>query len=151
MPKNVNIESLENSKRINNFAKELKFNDVVQAQYVGGEVFAGLVVENRPSEASVVVDVLPDGERVEVEWKWLCVLDPVNSLRPRPSAHAKPLPEGMNKKNVSVNNRQDGVPQQDEQFHDNPEYKWCDFYNMHTPPPGFSSKAHQVAGKLNVK
>ncbi|KAI7218980.1 JmjC-domain-containing protein [Hortaea werneckii] len=151
MPKNVNIESLENNKRINNFAKELKFNDVVQAQYVGGEVFAGLVVENRPSETSVVVDVLPDGERVEVEWKWLCVLDPVNSLRPRPSAHAKPLPEGMNKKNVSVNNRQDGVPQQDEQFHDNPEYKWCDFYNMHMPPPGFSSKAHQVSGKLNVK
>lgn len=61
IPKNLNAESLETNKRINNYARELKFNDVVQAQYMGGEVFAGLVVENRPGEMSVAVDVLPDG------------------------------------------------------------------------------------------
>ena len=61
MPKNTNIESLENSKRIINYAKELKPNDGVQAQLVGGDVFGGLVIENRPSELNVLVDVLPEG------------------------------------------------------------------------------------------
>ena len=61
MPKHLNVEALENSKRINNYAKELKYNDVVQAQLVGGDVFAGLVVENRSGEMSVVVEVLPEG------------------------------------------------------------------------------------------
>ncbi|KAK4550579.1 hypothetical protein LTR36_000158 [Oleoguttula mirabilis] len=151
MPKVLNLEALENSKRINNYAKDVKFNDVVQAQYVGGEVFAGLVVENRPSELSLVVDVLPEGDRMEVEWKWLCVLDPDDSQRPKPSASALPMPEGMNKKAVSVNNRQDGVPTQEEPFHDNPEYKWHDFYNMHMPPPGYATKQLEPPAKLNVK
>ena len=62
MPKNPNIEALENSKRINNYAKELRYNDVLQAQLPGGgDVFAGLVVENRPGELSLVADVLPEG------------------------------------------------------------------------------------------
>lgn len=61
MPKNLNIEAMESSKRIMNYAKELKFNDVVQAQVVGGDVFAGLVIENRTNELSVLVDVLPEG------------------------------------------------------------------------------------------
>ncbi|KAK5137093.1 hypothetical protein LTR08_001102 [Meristemomyces frigidus] len=151
MPKVLNLEALENSKRINALAKELNFNDVIQAQYVGGEVFAGLVVENRPSELSVVVDVLPEGDRMEVEWKWLCVLDPDDSQRPKPSASAIPMPKGMNKKAVSVNNRQDGVPTQEEPFHDNPDYKWHDFYNMHMPPPGYATKQLEAAAKLNVK
>jgi hypothetical protein len=169
MPKKVDLEALESSKRINNYAKELKFNDVVQAQYVGGEVFAGLVVENRPAELTVVVDVLPEGyvtclflrhdrcanqcscsDRMEVEWKYLCVLDTDDSQRPKPSATAIPMPEGMNKKAVSVNNRQDGVPEQGELFHDNPDYKFCDFYNMHTPPPGYTSKLLTTAQKLRV-
>ena len=60
-PKNLSVESLDNSKRLVNYGKELKYNDVVQAQLIGGDVFAGLVVENRVGEYSVVVDVLPEG------------------------------------------------------------------------------------------
>jgi len=170
MPKKVDIDALESSKRIHNFAKDLKYNDVVQAQYVGGEVFAGSVVENRPSELSVVVDVLPEGyvclcyppateecrtngtcsDRIEVEWKWLCVLNPDDSLRPKPTAGAIPMPEGMNKKQVSVNNRQDGVPTTDEPFHDDPQYKWCDFYNVHMPPPAYQSVKLQTPARLTV-
>lgn len=59
--KNFDVDMLESSKLINNYAKALKPNDVVQAQYLHGDVFAGLVVENRPNESSVLVDVLPEG------------------------------------------------------------------------------------------
>ncbi|KAK3672850.1 hypothetical protein LTR78_007203 [Recurvomyces mirabilis] len=151
MDKHMNVEKIEaDSKRIFAYAKKIQFNDVVQVQYLGAEIFAGLVVENRPGEQTVIVDVLPEGERVEVEWKWLCLLDPDDSLRPKPSATAQPMPEGMNKKALSVNNRQDGVPNRDDPFSDNLKYKWHDFYNMHTPPPGYTSKALQTPGKLKV-
>ncbi|SMQ54670.1 unnamed protein product [Zymoseptoria tritici ST99CH_3D7] len=150
MPKNPNLDAMESSKRINNFAKELKPNDTVQAQYVGAEVFGGLVIENRPSELTLVVDVLPDGERVEVEYKYVCVLDPDDSVRPKPSASALPMPENMHKMNFSLANRQDGVPTQDELFNNDPNYKWHDFYNLHTPPPGYQSSLLKAPQKLKV-
>lgn len=168
MSKNPNLESMEGSKRINNYARELKPNDVVQAQMAfGQDVFAGLVVENRPTELNVLVDVLPEGyvmsilsvmrtplttrrNRIEVDYKWICLLDPDDSLRPKPSSNAIPMPEGMNKKAVSISNRQDGVPTQDQPFHDNPEFKWHDFYNMHMPPPGYVSSKIQASNRLKV-
>ena len=168
MPKNLNIESLESSKRIINYAKELKPNDVVQAQFVGGDVLGGLVIENRPTELSVLVDVLPEGyvqisfmrfndyanrlnsDRIEVEYKWICLLDPDDSMRPKPSSNAIPMPAGMNKKAVSISNRQDGVPTQDQPFHENPDFKWHDFYNMDMPPPGYVSSKIQAPARLKV-
>lgn len=168
MPKTINLEAMESSKRVLNYAREVKVGEVVQAQYVGQEVFAGLVVETRPGEMSLVVDVLPDGyvcwaglaiggdadlffsDRVEVEWKWLCVLDPVDSQRPKPSTTALPMPAGMNKGAVSVTNRQDGVPTQEDVFHDNPSFKWHDFYNPHMPPPGYESAVINAPMKLKV-
>ena len=164
--KYLTVEKVEaGSKWITAYAKELKPQDTVQVQYIGAEVFGGLVVENRPAEQSVVVDVLPEGyvgfvgdarlfadghcsDRVEVEWKWLCLLDPDDSLRPKPSAAALKMPKGMNKEGLSINNRQDGVPELNDVFHDNPDNKWCNFYNMHTPPPGFISKQLEAAAKL---
>ena len=169
MSKNLNIDSLENNKRIINYAKELKRNDTVQAQYVGGEIFGGLVIENRLGEQTVVVDVLPEGyvsknnpslygfeantfgrDRVEIEWKWLSVLDPDDSLRPKPSPNALPMPEDMSKRNFSLSNRQDGVPTQDEPFHDDSTYKWHDFYNMHMPPPTYAVVQLHNPMKLKV-
>lgn len=167
-PKVVNLETMENSKRINNFAKELKPNDTVQAQYVGAEVFGGLVIENRPSEMTLIVDVLPEGyvlsgiaahcfgtnrlhrERVEVEYKYVCVLDPDDSLRPKPSQTALPMPEDMNKSKFSLSNRQDGVPTQDELFNNDAGFKWHDFYNLHMPPPGYKDVLFKSAQKLKV-
>ncbi|KAK3072469.1 hypothetical protein LTR53_006755 [Teratosphaeriaceae sp. CCFEE 6253] len=152
MEKHATVEKAEaGNKRVLAYAKEVVANEVVQVQYIGAEVFAGLVVENRAGEQSMVVDVLPEGERVEVEWKWLCLLDPDDSQRPKPSVAAQPMPEGMNKKALSLNNRQDGVPTQGEPFHDNPDFKWLDFYNMHmTPQNAFTSKALETACKLKV-
>lgn len=154
-PKHVSVETLENSKRVMNYAKELRYKDVVQAQLVGGEIFAGLVVETRPGEQSVVVDVLPEGyvnrtsdrgtsladtclsDRIEVEWKYLAVLDPDESQRPKPSPNAIAMPEGMNKQSVSIGNRQDGVPAQDQTFTDNSAYRWQEFVNVDMPPAGY--------------
>jgi hypothetical protein len=47
------------------------------------------------------------------------------------------MPEGMNKKLVSVSNRQDGVPNQDEVFTEDSTYKWQEFYNSDFPPGGY--------------
>lgn len=154
--KNFDYEILESSRLVNNFAKTLKSKDVVQVQYPQGDVFGAMVVENRPGELSLLVDVLPDGyvpyirdatwslltwfhsERIEVEWKWISVLDPHDSLRPKPSANAIPMPEGMNKKYVSIENRQDGVPNVDEPFTENSVNKWSEFYSLEMPPSGFA-------------
>ncbi|GAB7365373.1 hypothetical protein MBLNU230_g6451t1 [Neophaeotheca triangularis] len=137
MAKNFSIESVENSKRISNFAKQVQPGDVVQAQQFGGEVYAGVVVENRPSELTVLVDVIPEGNRVEVDWKWLCVLDPDDSQRPKPSSKAVAMPEGLNKNLLSMDNRQDGVPTMEQDFHDNPDFKWAEFANVETPPKDY--------------
>lgn len=137
MPKNATSNTLEKDERVMKFAKQFKPKDVVQVQLIGREVFGALVVENRPAEMTVLVDVMLEGERVEVEWKYICVLDPDLSQRPQPSANAVPMPEGMNKQLVSASNRQDGVPSQDEVFTDDAAYKWQEFYNSDCPPGGF--------------
>jgi hypothetical protein len=62
--KTVDVDALEKDKAILKYAKALKPKDVVQFQYVGGEmyqIYGGLVVENRPGEQALLVDVLPDG------------------------------------------------------------------------------------------
>jgi hypothetical protein len=61
--KKVTGDTLENDKFIMNYAKTLKPKDVVQFQYLDAEmyqVYGGLVIENRPAEATVLVEVLPD-------------------------------------------------------------------------------------------
>ena len=60
----VDMEYLEKDKFILNHAKTLKPKDAIQFQYVGGEmyqIYGGLVVENRPGEQALIVDMLPDG------------------------------------------------------------------------------------------
>ncbi|GAB7340717.1 hypothetical protein MBLNU457_7101t3 [Dothideomycetes sp. NU457] len=134
--KNTDSESLEGNKLVTNYAKSLRPQDLVQVQYLGGEVFGGLVLENRPSECSVLVEVLPDGDKVEVEWKLLVVLNPDDSQRPKPSANAVPMPADMNKQSVSIENRQDGIPKVDDVFHEGDANKWAEFYNLDMPPQG---------------
>jgi hypothetical protein len=137
--KNLDIDALENSKLINTFARSLKQGDAIQAQYPGGDIFAGIVQENRPGEATVLIDVLLSGDQVEVEWKWIIVLDPIDSERPKPSPTAIPMPEGMSKQSVSIENRQDGVPIMDSPFHEDANWKWADFRNLQIPPQGYST------------
>ncbi|PSN68417.1 hypothetical protein BS50DRAFT_551941 [Corynespora cassiicola Philippines] len=131
--KTVDVDALEKDKFVLSHAKTLKPKDVVQFQYVGGEmyqIYGGTVVENRPGEQAVLIDVLPDGDRVEVEWKYLLVLDPADSQRPKPSANAKPLPEHLKESDASldITNRTDGVPEIGDPFLDpNSIQKWAEF------------------------
>ncbi|KAF2878395.1 hypothetical protein BDV95DRAFT_589331 [Massariosphaeria phaeospora] len=131
--KTVDIDTLEKDKYVLNYAKTLKPKDVVQFQYVGAElyqIYGALVIENRPGEAAMLVEVLPDGDRVEIEWKYLLALDPADSQRPKPSANAKPLPQHLKENDASLNitNRTDGVPEMGDSFHNpNSEQKWAEF------------------------
>jgi hypothetical protein len=151
--KTVDVDSLEKDKYVLNYGKTLKPRDVIQFQYVGGEmyqIYGAQVVENRPGEQSALVDVLPDGyvtkrigskimltmssDRVEVEWKYILKLHPDESQRPKPSANAKPLPEHLKESDASldITNRTDGVPEIGDPFHDpHSEQKWAEW---HTAP-----------------
>ncbi|KAL6702720.1 hypothetical protein ACN47E_001002 [Coniothyrium glycines] len=135
--KTVDVDALEKDKFILNYGKTLKPKDVIQFQYVGGEmyqIYGAQVVENRPGEQAVLVDVLPDGDRVEVEWKYILKLHPDESQRPKPSANAKPLPEHLKESDASldITNRTDGVPEMGDPFHDpNSVHKWAEW---HTAP-----------------
>lgn len=71
-----------------------------------------------------------ESDRIEVEWKYLLALDPVDSERPKPSANAKPLPEHLkeNDASLAITNRTDGVPEVGDPFQDpNAEQKWAEF------------------------
>ncbi|KAF2016556.1 hypothetical protein BU24DRAFT_422916 [Aaosphaeria arxii CBS 175.79] len=150
--KKVTSDTLDNDKFIMNYARNLKPKDVVQFQYVDAElyqIYGGQVIENRPGEATVLVEVLPDGDRVEIEWKYLLALDPVDSERPKPSANAKPLPEHLkeNDASLAITNRTDGVPQIGDAFQDpNLEQKWAEF---HTAPEVTQKVAKVDLGKPN--
>ena len=72
--KTVDVEALEKDKYVMSYGKTLKPKDVIQFQYVGGEmyqIYGAQVVENRPGEQAVLVDVLPDGY---VKWIPLTLL-----------------------------------------------------------------------------
>ncbi|KAI8943734.1 hypothetical protein NX059_001714 [Plenodomus lindquistii] len=131
--KTVDVDALEKDKFVMAYGKTLKPKDVIQFQYVGGEmyqIYGAQVVENRPGEQAVLVDVLPDGDRVEVEWKYILKLHPDESQRPKPSANAKPLPEHLKESDASldITNRTDGVPEIGDPFHDpNSDQKWAEW------------------------
>ncbi|KAF2002448.1 hypothetical protein P154DRAFT_520925 [Amniculicola lignicola CBS 123094] len=135
--KTTDADSLEKDKFIFNYAKKLKPKDVIQFQFLGQDsnsqpamIYGGLVLENRPGETTVLVEVLPDGDHVEVEWKYILAMDPTDSLRPKPSANAKPLPVHLkdNDPSLAITNRTDGVPEIGDPFLDpNAEQKWSEF------------------------
>jgi hypothetical protein len=59
--KKLDGDALGQDKRILNAASELKEGEVCQMQFYRGDIFAGAVVENRPDEQTLLVDILPRG------------------------------------------------------------------------------------------
>ena len=59
--KNMTGEILENNALLLDYAKSIQRTETVQVQYFQGDIFGGIVVENRPSERAILIDVLPDG------------------------------------------------------------------------------------------
>lgn len=59
--KKIDGAALENDKRIQTAAQSVKVGDICQFQYLKGDIFAGLVVENRVDEDMLLVDIIPSG------------------------------------------------------------------------------------------
>ena len=57
--KNVDGSSLEDNSLIRRYATKLLVGELVQMQYCQGDIFAGVVLENRKSEQTLLVEILP--------------------------------------------------------------------------------------------
>ncbi len=136
-------DALENNAQIREAAKALKKNDICQLQYYRGEMFAGVVVENRVDEETFLLDIVPNGyveksgfcrrwltmnsDRVEVEWKWLLLPDPADFRLPKASANAIPMPTCRKaQKEINAKRAVDEVPHKDDEF--GPGFVWAEFH-----------------------
>ncbi|KAH6885771.1 hypothetical protein B0T10DRAFT_491569 [Thelonectria olida] len=130
--------ALEADQRIRSAAAALKKGDICQLQYLKGDIFAGCVVENRSEDRTLLLDVLPNGDRVEVEWKWLLLPDPTDYHLPQASANALPMPTSRKaKEKLNVKRKEDSMPRKDDVFGEG--YTWAEF------------KATEVSNPAQVK
>jgi hypothetical protein len=133
---------LEDNPQIREAAAALKKNDICQLQYYRGDIFAGVVVENRHDEETLLLDVIPNGyaeicrrrsaaltinsDRVEVEWKWLLLPDPADFRLPKASPNALPMPTCRKaKQEINAKRSADEAPRKDDEF--GPGYVWAEF------------------------
>ncbi|KAI0479471.1 hypothetical protein GGR56DRAFT_635222 [Xylariaceae sp. FL0804] len=100
-------DALESCPKIERAASALKTGDICQLQYYRGDIFGGMVVENRVDEQMFLVDVLPNGDRLEVEWKWLRLPDPADLHLQHASPNAIPMPTSRKaKEHINATKRQ---------------------------------------------
>lgn len=138
---------LEGDLRVRAAAAALKKDQICQLQYHRGDIFAGVVVENRHDEQTLLVDVIPAGyvtrlalkkesreltednsDRVEVEWKWLLIPDQADFRLPRASAKAVPMPTSKKaKEEINATKRvTEELPRKDDTFAEG--YTWAEFH-----------------------
>ncbi|KAM0275009.1 hypothetical protein ACHAQH_007658 [Verticillium albo-atrum] len=126
--KKVDGDSLDDDERIRHAAKALQEGEICQLQYFKGDIFAGVVVENRKDEQMLLIDILPNGARIEVEWKWLLVADPSDYHLPKASAKAIPMPTSQKaKQELNAKRAVDEVPRKDDTFVDG-GFTWAEFH-----------------------
>ncbi|KAF0325174.1 JmjC domain-containing protein [Colletotrichum asianum] len=136
-------DSLEDDERIRKAAAALKKGEICQMQYYKGDIFAGVVVENRADEQTLLLDIVPNGydspvgveknrltcssDRLEVEWKWLLLPDPSDYHLPKASAKAIPMPSSQKAKDkLNAKRPADEVPRKDAPFVEG--YTWAEFH-----------------------
>ncbi|KAL2020533.1 hypothetical protein VTK56DRAFT_8333 [Thermocarpiscus australiensis] len=120
-------DALENNAQIREAAAALKKNDICQLQYYRGDIFAGVVVENRHDEETLLLDIIPNGDRVEVEWKWLLLPDPADFHLPKASPNAIPMPTCRKaQKEINAKRSVDEAPRKDDEF--GPGLVWAEFH-----------------------
>jgi hypothetical protein len=120
---------LEDTPLIKKMALKLPVGEIAQFQFLQGDIFAGNILENRKSEQTFLVELLPKGEKFEVEYKWLLVFDPVNSQLPCPSENAKPLPLELARKSrtTAEDPAVNEGPKPNELFCDSELFRWSEF------------------------
>ncbi|KAK3344275.1 hypothetical protein B0T25DRAFT_573227 [Lasiosphaeria hispida] len=120
--------ALEEDKQIREAAAALKKNDICQIQYFRGDIFAGVVLENRQDEESLVLHIIPNGDRVEVEWKWLLLPDPADLRLPKASPNAIPMPTSRKaKQELNAKRPVDDVPRKGDEF--GAGFVWAEFHS----------------------
>ncbi|OAA41317.1 Transcription factor jumonji/aspartyl beta-hydroxylase [Metarhizium rileyi] len=124
--KKIDADVLEMDTNIQGAAKTLKIGDICQFQYLKGEIFAGVVVENRLPDETLLIDLLPRGERFEVESKWLVLPDPADYHLPKASAKALPMPASRKAKDrLNTKRLHADKPRKDDIFAEG--YRWAEF------------------------
>ncbi|EFX06326.1 jumonji family transcription factor [Grosmannia clavigera kw1407] len=118
-------EALEKNERIRKAASALKKGSICQMQFYRSDIFAGVVLENRADEETVLLHVVPSGDRVEVEWKWLLLPDASDYRLPKASPHALPLPSSRKEKE-EIGAKKRPVPVPDDVFVDG--FRWKEFH-----------------------
>ncbi|KAK7948677.1 uncharacterized protein PG986_009563 [Apiospora aurea] len=140
--------ALEECPKTRKAAVALKRGDIAQLQYYRGEIFAGVVVENRHDEQTMLVEIIPNGceayktysnietpqltsisDRVEVEWKWLLLPDAADCHLPKASPNAIPMPTSRKAKAEikATKLATEELPRADEPFVEG--CTWAEFHN----------------------
>ncbi|OLN86634.1 DNA damage-responsive transcriptional repressor RPH1 [Colletotrichum chlorophyti] len=123
--------ALEDDERIRDAAAALKKGEICQMQYYKGDIFAGIVVENRTDEQTLLLDIIPNGDRFEVEWKWLLLPDPSDFHLPKASAKAIPMPSSQKAKDqLNAKRPADETPRKDALFVEG--FTWAEFHPCDT-------------------
>ncbi|TGJ87240.1 hypothetical protein E0Z10_g1501 [Xylaria hypoxylon] len=119
---------LDDCQKTRRAASALKKGDICQLQYHRGDIFAGIIVENRDSEQTFLLEIIPNGDRVEVEWKWLLLPDPVDLHLPRASQNAVPMPTSRKAKELinATRKRIEEPPRPEEPFVEG-GFVWAEF------------------------
>jgi hypothetical protein len=143
--KKLDGDALDGNSRVRKAAAALKKHDICQLQYYRGDIFAGVVVENRSDEETLLLDIIPNGyvvaslpvyipaltrcsDRVEVEWKWLLLPDPADFRLPKASANALPMPTTRKaQQELNAKKRpEDELPRKDDLFVEG-GFAWAEF------------------------
>lgn len=142
--KKLDGDALDGNSRVRKAAAALKKHDICQLQYYRGDIFAGVVVENRTDEETLLLDIIPNGyvprnqargimltidsDRVEVEWKWLLLPDPADFRLPKASANALPMPTTRKaQQELNAKKRpEDELPRKDDLFVEG-GFTWAEF------------------------
>ncbi|ETS77469.1 hypothetical protein PFICI_11343 [Pestalotiopsis fici W106-1] len=131
--KKLDGEALDDCKKIHDAAASLKQGEIAQFQLYRGDIFAGVVVENRTDEQTVLIEVIPNGDRVEVEWKWLLVPEPSDFRLQKASPNAIPMPTSRQaKEKINATKRAaEELPRAQDDFVDG--FTWAEFHTAKNP------------------
>ncbi|KAG9228999.1 putative DNA damage-responsive transcriptional repressor RPH1 [Amylocarpus encephaloides] len=138
--KKLDSDALADSERVHKAGADLNAGEVCQVQYYRGDIFAGAVVENRKDEEMVLLDILPRGHRVEVEYKWILLPDPADFHLVKPSANAIPMPKSRkDKQSLNTTKRMaDDLPRAEDPFVEG--HTWAEFNHEKIPVNPFQVK-----------
>lgn len=149
--KQLDADALEDNARIKKAAAALEKGQICQMQFFRKEIFAGIVVENRHDERTLLLDIIPNGyshpasrgtarkdlltlrsARIEVEWKWLLLPDPADYHLPKASANALPMPASRKaQEEINAKRSTDEPPRAGDMFVEGlapgKDYTWAEF------------------------